>query len=103
MNNRHKYAKNFPQRSRECKEAAGNTCQKCGIVKGTELLSWAGNLWKVYMVAAHPDHDPHNPNARLVCVCPRCHWKHYRCKGHKATWVIERMKHQKLLRAKGVL
>lgn len=101
MNNKHKYAANFKKRSLECKEAAGHICQKCGVVRGTELISWAGNLWRCYMVAAHVNHDPHNPEAVLICVCPRCHWRYFRCKGHKATWIIERNKHRILLKKRG--
>ena len=101
MNNRYKYAKNFKQRSQECKEAAGWKCTKCQIERGTELLAWSGRVWKVYMVAAHANHDPYNPMAVLVCVCPRCHWRYYRAKDHKPAWIIERAKHQKLLRRKG--
>jgi hypothetical protein len=94
MNNPHKYAPNFKQRAREVKDAHNHTCQKCGIVRGTELISWAGNLWKVYMVAAHKNHDPSNPDAELDCVCPSCHWKYYRSKNHKAVWIIARRKYQ---------
>jgi hypothetical protein len=96
-----RYAANFKARAKACKEAAGYTCQKCGIVRGTELLSWAGNVWKVYMVAAHVNHDPENPDAVLICVCPRCHWRYYRRYDHKAVWIIERMKHRRLLLQKG--
>lgn len=92
MNNPHKYAPNFKARALACKEAAGHSCKECGIVRGTELVSWSGRRWKVYMVAAHVDHDPHNPNARLACVCPRCHWRFYRRDGQPAVWVIERIK-----------
>jgi len=95
MNNPQNYAKNFKARALACKEAAGHTCKECGIVRGTELVSWAGRVWKCYMVAAHVNHDPANPNARLVCVCPRCHWKHYRRHGQPAVWIIERMKLRK--------
>jgi len=44
MNNPQNYAKNFKARALACKEAAGHTCKECGIVRGTELVSWAGRV-----------------------------------------------------------
>src|SRR5882724_9126690 len=78
MNNRRNYPKDWKKKALECKNAAGWKCEKCKIEQGTLCISWAGNERNVYMVAAHPNHDPQNPNAELVCVCPRCHWRHYR-------------------------
>lgn len=101
MNNRSLYPKNWRALARECKELAGWRCAECFIEHGAIRVSWAGRPYPVYMVAAHVDHDPHNPTPRLACVCPRCHWRFYRRSGQPATWIIERVKHMKLLK-KGV-
>jgi len=97
MNNRRKYPKDWQKLARACKESAGYQCKECQIVAGTELVSWSGRLWRVYMVAAHRNHDPFNPSPDLVCVCPRCHWRFYRRDGQPPVWLIERLKHRKLL------
>jgi hypothetical protein len=97
MNNRHKYPKNWRALALDCKERAGWRCKECKIPHGAIRISWAGRPYPVYMVAAHKNHDPFNPSPDLACVCPRCHWRFYRRQGQPAVWVIERMKHRKLL------
>jgi hypothetical protein len=101
MNNRKKYPRNWRKLARACKERAGWQCKECFVQHGTLRISWAGRPYPVYMVAAHKLHDPFNPSPDLVCVCPRGHWRFYRRQGQPAVWVIERMKHRKLL-GKGI-
>lgn len=98
MRNRQRYGKDWPQKSRECKERAGWQCEECYTPHGTLRTSkWTGKAWPVYLQAAHKHHDPHNPDAELVAVCPRCHWHFYRRPGQPAVWMIERIKHRCLL------
>jgi hypothetical protein len=97
MRNRRLYPKHWRKLARAAKERAGWHCEKCGIKHGTERLSYAGNLWPVYLQAAHPKHDQGNEAPELVAVCPRCHWRYYRKPGQRAAWMIERLKHQKLI------
>ncbi|HYU74536.1 MAG TPA: hypothetical protein VEL31_17840 [Ktedonobacteraceae bacterium] len=97
MNNRKKYPRNWRKLARACKERAGWQCKECKVLHGTLRLSWAGRPYPVYMVAAHKNHDPFNPSPDLECVCPSCHFRFYRRQGQPAVWVIERMKHRKLL------
>jgi hypothetical protein len=97
MRNRERYGKNWRKRARACKERAGWLCQKCGVKHGTERVSWSGNLWPVYLQAAHVEHDPENLEAALVAVCPWCHWHFYRKPGTRPAWMIERMKHRRLI------
>ena len=97
MNNRKKYPRNWRKLARACKERAGWQCKECFVQHGTLRLSWAGRPYPVYLVAAHKNHDPFNPSPDLVCVCPSCHFRFYRRPGQPAVWVIERMKHRKLL------
>ena len=103
MNNRHLYAKNFEKRARACKEQAGQRCQECGMERGTVLVSrWSGRVWSLYLVAAHPDHDPGNPNARLICCCPRCHFLYYASPRQLPEYLWEKRRHRHLLRKKGL-
>jgi len=98
MRNRKRYAKNFKRRAREVKEQQGWYCLECGVRHGTVRRSiWTGHEWPVYLQAAHVNHDPENEDAELVACCPRCHWRYYRRPGQPAPWIIERMKHRKLI------
>lgn len=98
MNNRQNYPRNWRYLARECKERAGWRCEECKVRQGTMRRAWSGRMYPVFLVAAHKNHDPHNPSPALACVCPRCHWKYYRRHGQPAVWVIERLKHRQLLK-----
>lgn len=100
MRNRRNYPKDWKHRARACKERAGWHCEKCGYPHGKLRLSWSGRLWPVYLQAAHVRHDPENIEAELVAVCPACHWRYYRKPGQRPRWMIERLKHQQLLRSR---
>lgn len=99
MRNRRKYPRNWRELARECKERANWRCEKCGIAHGTPRLSlWTGNLWPVYLQAAHVNHDQESEAPELVAVCPRCHWHYYRKqRGQLPAWWIEKLKHRKLI------
>lgn len=99
MKNRRRYPRNWPQLAKACKERAGWKCEHCGVSQFAQRLSvWTGNLYTVYLQAAHKNHDPENPDPELACVCATCHWHHYRKSGQRAAWVaLERMKHQRLI------
>jgi len=98
MRNRKRYGKDWKKRTRACKERAGWQCRECGVKHGTLRVSvWTGREWPVYLQAAHVNHDPENELAELAIVCPKCHWHFYRRPGQPAAWVIERLKHQRLI------
>jgi hypothetical protein len=67
------YPPTWRQTARQCKEQAGWRCEQCGVAHGTLRYSKAGKLYIVYLAAAHLDHDPSNPTARLRALCQRCH------------------------------
>lgn len=98
MKNKHLYPRTWRAMARECKERAGWKCERCGVSQGIKRLSkWTGRLWPVYLQAAHVNHDPENETPELACVCPSCHWRHYRKPGQRPAWMIEKLKHQKLI------
>ncbi len=101
MRNRKKYAKNFRKRARAEKERVGWMCTECGAVHGSERWSrWVQRNVKVWLQAHHLHEDPENPDAVLVIVCPRCHWRKYhkpRPGEPRPAWYIESLKHKKLI------
>lgn len=73
------YPKNWDELAAACKERAGWKCEQCGIAHGTELIGEKrGNAYKVRITAAHIDHDPENPNPRLMALCEKCHLRYDR-------------------------
>ena len=98
MRNRQKYPRSWRRLARECKERADWRCQRCGVKHGTLRLSrWTGREWPVYLQAAHLKHDQENETPELIAVCPTCHWRYFRRPGQRAAWMIEKLKHQKLI------
>ena len=86
----------------ECKERAGWKCTKCGVKQGEKRVScWTGNEYRVYLQAAHRNHDPANDAPDLVCVCPTCHWHFYRRHNQIPAWMFEKIKHRILLERAG--
>jgi hypothetical protein len=71
--NRDEYHPNFVSRARRHKRRAKYTCEKCGAKRGETRLSKAGNPYKVMVAAAHVNHDPRNPRAKLIILCQICH------------------------------
>ncbi len=73
------YPANWDELARECKDKAGWKCEQCNVAHGTELVGRKrGNRYKVRITAAHLDHDPENPNPRLMALCEACHLRHDR-------------------------
>lgn len=98
MRNHQRYGRDWKHRARAAKERAGWKCSKCGVSHGTPRYSeWTEREWPVYLQAHHPNFDPENVEAELIVVCPRCHWRFYRRPGERPAWLIEAMKHRKLL------
>ena len=99
MRNRERYGKDWKKRARAAKERAGWKCAKCGVRHGTLRYSnWTEREWPVYLQAHHLNGDPENPQADLLVVCPRCHWRFFRTpSGRPPAWLIEALKHRKLL------
>ena len=84
MNNRHLYPQTWDRLSRECKERAGYKCEHCHVKQGKLRQSRiTGNIYVVYLQAAHVNHDRHNETPVLKCVCPACHWRYYRQRRNK--------------------
>lgn len=98
MRNRKRYGKDWRKRSRDAKEQAGWKCSECGAAHGSKRFSrWVEKEVTVWLQAHHLNNDPENENAVLVVVCPRCHWRFYHRGGRPPAWLIESMKHRKLI------
>jgi hypothetical protein len=94
MRNRKKYGKDWRKRARAAKEKAGWKCTKCGAVHGSERYSdFLERDVKVWLQAHHESWQPEI----LVVVCARCHWRHYHKGGRPPRWLLESMKHRKLI------
>ena len=96
---RKRYPKNWELLAWLCKELAGWTCEFCHIKHGGKRISRrTGKRYRVYLHAAHRDHDIDNPTPRLICLCPTCHGKYdYRYRMQQQALALERKKHQALL------
>lgn len=92
---RKQYHPNFSNRSKLCINRAGYTCQQCGRKQGEEFTAKSGRDEKVTLQAHHPNHDPMNGRAVLICLCEQCHLeidKWYR--GNRARQTFYRKKHE---------
>jgi hypothetical protein len=59
------------------KEQAGWTYEVCGAKQSEE--HWGKvkrRFYTVWLAAAHLDHDPENPHAKLAVFCQACHMKY---------------------------
>lgn len=99
MRNRKRYGKDWRKRARAAKERAGWHCSECGAVHGSKRFSrWVQREVTVYLQAHHCNCDPENEQAELEVVCPSCHYRFHRKQGGPPpAWLIEAMKHRKLL------
>jgi 5-methylcytosine-specific restriction endonuclease McrA len=70
------YHPNFFKRGPYCIKRAKYTCQHCGKKRGDEYIADTGRTDKVVIQAAHLDHDPENPRARLMALCKQCHMRY---------------------------
>ena len=93
------YPRNWEWLAWQCKEQAGWKCQHCGVAQGVERVSRrTGQVYMVYVHAAHRDHDLPNPAPDLLCLCPTCHGKYdYDYRMRQQRFALERLKHQALL------
>src|SRR6266567_880559 len=91
MRNRERYGKEWKAKAAAAKESVGWACTRCGVIQKTPRWSdWTERFYPVYLQAHHPDEDPENENARLIVVCPRCHWRFYRKKGTRPPWLVRK-------------
>jgi hypothetical protein len=91
MRNKERYGPGWKAKATAAKEQAGWVCTRCGIAHGTLRWSdWTERFWPAWLQAHHPDEDPENENARLIVVCPRCHWRYYRRKGVRPPWLVRK-------------
>lgn len=67
------YTGNHRARAYAAKKRAGFRCENCGRPDRTVGLNRKGQPWMMYLQGAHRDHDKHNPHARYLCLCPKCH------------------------------
>ncbi len=70
------YHPNFASRARALKRRKKYTCEKCGAKRGETRLNKSGKPYKVMVAAAHVNHDPENPKAKLKILCQVCHLEH---------------------------
>lgn len=67
------YHPNFFTRGPSCIKRAKYTCQHCGKKRGDEYRAETGRIDCVVIQAAHVNHDPANPRAKLIALCKQCH------------------------------
>jgi hypothetical protein len=70
------YASNFRRRADWLKRRKKYTCEHCGAKQGEERMNKYGCIYKVKIAAAHVNHDPRNPRAKLMILCSACHAKY---------------------------
>lgn len=74
--NKHIYPNNWRELREACVERANRQCELCHAQEGAIVTSRrTGRLYILYLHAAHIDADPHNPDARLIALCPSCHMR----------------------------
>lgn len=74
-----RYPHNWEELALECKDNANWRCEQCGVANGTPRIGIKrGNPYVVRLTAAHLDHDPENPNPRLMALCEVCHLRYDR-------------------------
>ncbi len=96
MKHRWLYPDNWDELAWECKERAGWRCEHCGIAHGAEAVSErTGVVYRVWLAAAHLDHDPWNPHPRLAALCPACHARYDYSWGERQRWLeLEVLRHR---------
>ena len=71
---RHRYPPNWEELAWACKELAGWKCKECGAKDGdVKIGTVKGREYTIVIAACHLDHDPENPNPRLIALCQACH------------------------------
>lgn len=70
------YPREWEHLALQVKIQAAWTCQQCGSRRGDGQLNRHGQMSRVELTVAHLDHDPWNPDARLVVLCRQCHLRY---------------------------
>jgi 5-methylcytosine-specific restriction endonuclease McrA len=73
---KNKYHPNFHKRRDYCIKRAKYTCQQCFKKRGDRYVTQQGKIEEVVIQAAHINHDPMNPRAKLKALCTQCHMKY---------------------------
>lgn len=72
-----RYPSDWDERAKARKEQAGWTCEVCGARQGEERWGKVNQrFYTVWLAAAHLNHDPENPHAKLAVFCQACHMKY---------------------------
>lgn len=101
---RERYHPNYDAQALARKEQAGWKCEQCGTGHGVKLIGKKkGNVYKVRISAAHLDHDPENPNPRLMAMCETCHLRYDRFEHGKHARATIKRKKVEAMRAAGQL
>src|SRR6185295_3246728 len=74
--NKGHYHPNFFQRGPACLKRANYTCEHCGVKRGQEQPTRKGRKDMAVIQAAHVNHDPSNPKAKLIALCKQCHLRY---------------------------
>ena len=72
-----RYPPDWDEQAKARKEQAGWVCEVCGAKQGE--VRWGkvnGRYYTVWLAAAHLNHDPENPHAKLAVFCQACHMKY---------------------------
>lgn len=83
------YHPNFFTRGPWCIKRAKYTCLHCGRKRGDAYITEKGKPDTIVIQAAHVNHDPKNPRAKLMALCKPCHmsydgYAHWKTKRRKA-------------------
>jgi hypothetical protein len=86
-----------------CKERAHWCCEICGVPQGAQAVSErTGEVYTIYLAAAHLDHDPWNPDPRLAALCPSCHGRYDWQDQERKRWLeLEIVRHTLWIQAHG--
>jgi hypothetical protein len=68
------YHKSNEKKRERCVKRA-KCCFICKVPKGATRIGADGEDYNIFLAAAHLDHDPWNPNARMEALCQDCHNK----------------------------
>ncbi len=90
------YPDNWERLAWECKERAGWQCEHCGLAHGSQVINEeTGVVSTVVLCAAHLDHDPWNPDARLGALCRSCHARYDWSWQERQRWLeLEVLRHR---------
>ncbi len=71
------YPPNWARLVKKCKERAEYKCERCGAHHGEIRIGKTHNRpFKVYLAAAHLNHDIKNKRPQLAALCQSCHMEY---------------------------